>query len=458
MNDAVPPAGAVVTLQQRLDDARKRHGVIGASLAVLRGGVVETAASGLLNLDTGIEVRAESPFQIGSIGKLFTATLAMQLVDERRLDLDVPIRRYLPDFAISDATVASQVTMRHLLCHNSGMEGDFFPQDDSAGPSTDNYVRKMALLPQLHELGAYMSYCNSGFVLAGRVVEVIAGRPWPQLVMEKICAPLGMRHAFADPREALRYRCAIGHAPDPRDASRLAISAMTYLPLSMAAAGAVLSMTASDLLHFVSAHLRGGTSETGLRILSEDSARLMRRPNLEISPHNRGRFNRMGIGWLLIESERHTLAGHDGACAGQFAYMLSAQDCGFAFALLTNSPSAGLADELRTSLLQSMGIRLVEPAVVPPSGWSPQRYVGVYENLAARLILSERAGGLTLEVQSRFPGSASVQQGDLIPHSADCFDIRSADPALQGKLTFVGDMDGRARFVRTGVRMARRVA
>lgn len=458
MNRSAPMTDAASSLQQYLDDARRRHGVIGASLAVLRSGVVETAASGLLNLDTGVEVRAESPFQIGSIGKLFTATLAMQLVDEQRLDLDAPIRRYLPDFTISDAMVASQLTMRHLLCHNSGMEGDFFPQDDSTGPSADSYVRKMALLPQLHALGAHMSYCNSGFVLAGRVVEVIAGKPWPHLVMEKICAPLRMRHAFADPRESLRYRCAIGHVPNPDEASRLVISPMSYLPLSTAAAGAVLSMTASDLLLFVAAHLHGGMSETGVRILSEDSARLMRQPVLEVSPHNRGRFNRMGIGWLLIESERQILAGHDGACAGQFAYMLSAQDRGFAFALLTNSPSAGLADELRTSLLQTVGITLAEPPVVPCAKWSPHRYVGIYESLAARLVISEGDGKLSLKVQSRIQGPASGQQAELISHSADCFDIRSADPALQGKLTFIGVGDGPAQFVRIGVRMARRVA
>ena len=89
-------------LQDRLADLRERHGVPGASLAVLHDDDVRTAASGILNLDTGVEATADSLFQIGSITKVWTATLAMQLVDEGLLDLDVPIRTYLPDFRVAD--------------------------------------------------------------------------------------------------------------------------------------------------------------------------------------------------------------------------------------------------------------------------------------------------------------------------------------------------------------------
>ena len=92
--------------------------------------------------------------------------------------------------ALADAGAAARITTRQLLSHASGMEGDFFPPDDAWGASAESYVRKMSLLPQLHDVGAYMCYCNSGFVLAGRVIEVLAGRPWSQLVMERICTPL----------------------------------------------------------------------------------------------------------------------------------------------------------------------------------------------------------------------------------------------------------------------------
>ncbi|TJY55405.1 beta-lactamase family protein [Sinimarinibacterium sp. CAU 1509] len=457
MSGAVPTVAVDGELQKLLDEALARHGVVGASLAVLRDGKVAAAASGMLNVDSGVRVRPESPFQIGSISKLFTATLAMQLVEEGRLDLDAPVRRYLPDFALADAAAASRITTRQLLNHSSGMEGDFFPQDDPWGASADSYVRKMALLPQLHDVGAYMCYCNSGFVLAGRVIEVLAGKPWQQLVMERICTPLGMRQAFADPREALRYLSAVGHMADPASPSRLSVSPLTYLPLSMAAAGSVLSMSAADLLRFVAAHLRGGVSEAGRRVLSEASTAAMRASQMRL-PALRAGFDRMGLGWFIGKLADEEIVGHDGACAGQFAYTLSVPRHDFAYALLTNSPSAAMADELRSTLLRPIGVTAQDPPPQPPPDWTPLRYVGTYENLAARLLIAGRPGGLALKIVPRQPGLVQHQQAELVPHSPDCFDILSDNPMLQGRVTFVGETDGRAQFAAVGVRMARRVS
>ncbi|MGH3049090.1 MAG: serine hydrolase domain-containing protein, partial [Gaiellaceae bacterium] len=97
-------------LQERLDELREKHGVPGASLAVLANGEIAAAASGLLNLGTGVEATTDSLFQIGSITKVWTATLVMQLVDEGRVGLDDPVRRFLPDFRVADEAVAEQVT------------------------------------------------------------------------------------------------------------------------------------------------------------------------------------------------------------------------------------------------------------------------------------------------------------------------------------------------------------
>src|SRR3546814_19771888 len=78
----------------------------------------------------------------------------MQLVEEGALDLDAPIRRYLPDFATADAVTAT-LTVRQLLTHTSGMDGHFFPAVDADGPSAP-YVQQMSALGQLHATGAWM--------------------------------------------------------------------------------------------------------------------------------------------------------------------------------------------------------------------------------------------------------------------------------------------------------------
>src|SRR5262245_42703805 len=113
-------------LAGRLAEARERHGTPGASIAVLTSEGVSSAASGLLNIATGVDATTDSLFQIGSITKVWTATLVLQLVDEGLLDLDAPIRTYLPDFRVADEETSRGVSARHLLTHTSGIDGDHF--------------------------------------------------------------------------------------------------------------------------------------------------------------------------------------------------------------------------------------------------------------------------------------------------------------------------------------------
>src|SRR5262249_4869528 len=149
--------------------------------------------------------------------------------------------RHLRDFTIADSKCARAITVRHLLNHTSGLDGDFFPMDDPEGPSTASYLRKMWLLPNLFAPGeGPMTYCNSGFVTAGRIVELLTGMTWQRAVTERIIKPLGLTHVAAWPHDTLRYRCAMGHIADPKDMKKVMTAPATYLALSAAAAGSVL--------------------------------------------------------------------------------------------------------------------------------------------------------------------------------------------------------------------------
>src|SRR5687768_2543773 len=112
--------------QQRLDELIAEHNVPGAALAVSTSGTTHVAASGSANLVAGIETTPDTLFQIGSITKVYTAALAMRLVDSGDLDLDAPIVQYVPDFRVADEDVTARVTMRQLLSHTSGFGGDLF--------------------------------------------------------------------------------------------------------------------------------------------------------------------------------------------------------------------------------------------------------------------------------------------------------------------------------------------
>ncbi len=102
-----------------------RRRVPGVAVGVLHDGVEHTAAFGVTNMDNPLPVDEDTLFQVGSITKTFTATAAMRLVDEGRLELDRPLRAYLPDLQLADPGVAATVTARHLMTHTAGWVGDY---------------------------------------------------------------------------------------------------------------------------------------------------------------------------------------------------------------------------------------------------------------------------------------------------------------------------------------------
>ncbi len=223
-------------------------------------------AYGLLNKETGVETTEDSVFQIGSMTKVWTATLVMQLVDEGKLDLDAPVIDVLPELELSDRDVAARLTMRHLLTHTSGIDGDVFTDTGRGDDCLERYVALLAEAAQNHPLAATWSYCNSGFVLAGRVIEKLTGGTWDAAIKERLVGPLGMTHTGTLPEEALLHRAAVGHvsetAPSPRGAAAWA------LPRALGPAGLVNS-TRADVLAFARMHLTGGLAPDGTRILSE---------------------------------------------------------------------------------------------------------------------------------------------------------------------------------------------
>ena len=112
-----------------LKQKKIKYQVPAISLAVWHKGQLHQAACGILNLEAGVEATIDSVFQIGSITKVMTTCLVMQLVDEGRVDLDMPVKYYLRDFIIADPEASATITVRQLLNHTSGMAGDFFPDD-----------------------------------------------------------------------------------------------------------------------------------------------------------------------------------------------------------------------------------------------------------------------------------------------------------------------------------------
>src|SRR4051795_3071782 len=187
------------------------HGVPGAAIAVLKDGEVIDFAAGVLSTATKVEATPDSVFQIGSITKVWTTTLVMQLVDDGLLDLDAPIRDYLPEFRLADDAAAAAITTRQLLSHSGGFEGDVFTDTGRGEDAIEKYIEAIADLPQLFTPGELFSYNNAAFSVLGRLVEVLRGKTWEAALVEHIAAPLGLTHVAPSAYEAILFRAGGGH-------------------------------------------------------------------------------------------------------------------------------------------------------------------------------------------------------------------------------------------------------
>lgn len=387
-------ATASTSLQQRLDEACEERGVPGASLAVLRAGAIDAAASGVLNLDTGVEATVDSLFQIGSITKVWTTTLVMRLVEDGLVELDAPLRTYVPEFAVAEDGVSDRVTIRHLLTHSSGIDGDNFSDTGRGDDALEKYVATCASLRQVHPVGATMSYCNTGFSLLGRVIEVVTGEVWDTAIRRRLFDPLKLTHTATLPEEVLRFRAAMGHI---KPGDELVTAPMWGLPRTAGPAGAICS-TAAEVVRFAQLHLDGGTLD-GERVLQPSSVEAMQEPQVAVPSGGVGTSAaHWGLGWELFEWGGRRVIGHDGGTIGQAAFLRAVPDAGVAIALLTNggSPIALFRDLFEPLLDELAGVELPAELSPPaePIAVDSAAYVGVYEREGASIRVEERGAAL----------------------------------------------------------------
>jgi CubicO group peptidase (beta-lactamase class C family) len=436
--------------QDRLTALADKHGVVGASLAIAYGDETAEAATGVLNRRTHQPATTESVFQIGSITKVWTATLVMQLVDEGLIDLDEPLVTYLPEFKVADDGLTKSVTTRHLLTHTSGIAGDFFPETGRGEDCLEKFVALMADLPASHPLGATMSYCNAGFVLLGRLVEVLRGATWDQVTRERLLQPLGLEGA------------ATGHlvppgAPEPIVAPQWGLS-------RNAGPAGLIHSRARDLLAFARMHLADGVAADGTRILSAESARAMREPQVEVP--DRWTFGgHWGLGWILPNWDGHKVFAHDGSTIGQGAYLrVLPADTNVAVALLTNGgESRDLYQDLYGEIFEQLAGLTIPPRVEPlsnPPSYEPEKYVGRYEreSMAHEVVLRDDELVL-VNLPSGILATAMGTdrfEGPLIAYGKDVF--LTSMPSVAGYLPAVFyDADDGSRYLHVAGRAAAKV-
>ncbi|MGH9195019.1 MAG: serine hydrolase domain-containing protein, partial [Acidimicrobiia bacterium] len=413
-------------IQSRLRSLIRKHKVPGAALGILSDGQVTEVAAGVVNLNTGVKATPDTVWQIGSMTKAWTATVVMQLVDEGLVDLDAPIQKYLPDFKLADPDVSANVTMRHLLAHTSGMDGDNFEDFGRGDDCLEKYVASCAALKQTHALGETMSYCNTGYSIAGRVIEVLTDKLWDQAMKERLFAPLGMTHTSTLPEETLLFSNAVGHVSlKPGDPAQVA--PIWMLPRICGPMG-LINSTVRDCLKFAQLHLNNGRTQEGAQVLSSDSVQQMQASQVEV-PDRYTLGSHWGVGWILFDWDGHRLYGHDGNTIGQAAFLRVLPEANVAIAMLTNGGRASsVYREIYSEILTELGGVKVPP--LPKMPKKPveldlQPYAGAYERLAVRIDLQIEGNKLEGTITSSGPLASlspnPVTNITLTPVTSDTF-------------------------------------
>jgi CubicO group peptidase (beta-lactamase class C family) len=446
-------------IQRALTALAAQHNVPGASLAVMDGDRIIEVATGVANVNTGVEVTPQTLFQIGSNTKLYTTTLIMQLVDRGKVDLDSPVRSYIDDFEVADRKATEEITVRHLLTHSSGIQGDYFDDFGRGDDGTRKYVESLRDLTQVHPPGDRFSYCNSGFVLAGHIVERVTGRYYHEVLRDDLLSPLGLRSTTVLVEEMIGFRYAAGHGGGEGGKPQVVPEIM--MSRSSAPAGSITSATARDVLGFVRMHLDEGEARDGSRVLSAKSVRAMQQPQYPMP--GAAVPTHVGLGWMLSEWDGEPVMGHGGGTFGQLSFLQVLRDRRFGVCLLTNSSTGGLLwRDLGEWLFDELaGVTM--PRVPQPPRTRPEvdlkAYTGRYERLSQEYELAVEKGELVMTATLTGPLAEKLgvapQKMRLRPIDRERFYVKM--PAGEALVVFQDfDDNGRPAYLFMG-RVAPRV-
>jgi CubicO group peptidase (beta-lactamase class C family) len=389
----------------------------GLSVAIVKNGEVALAKGyGLANIELNVPARPETIFQSGSVGKQFTATLVMMLVEEGKLALDDHISKY-----IADAPEAwKNITIRHLLTHTSGLSNRIYAQINMRQDYTDDeLLKKIGSMPLDFQPGEKWSYSNTGYVTLGIIIKKATGKFYGDLLRDKIFAPLGMTTARiineADiiPNRAAGYRAVRGELKNQEWVS----------PALNTTADGSLYLTVLDMAKWDAALYTE-------KLLKRSSLEQMWTP----AKLNDGKPQKYGFGWGFGDANGHHIIEHGGAWQGFTTYIARYVDDKLTVIVLTNLAGAnpgriahGVAGFYNAALAPK------EPKTIALDPKIFDAYVGEYQ-LSANVVLA-----ITREGDKFYVEASALPKAQMFAESETKFFLKVMD----AQITFVKDASGK---------------
>jgi CubicO group peptidase (beta-lactamase class C family) len=438
----------------------RQFSVPGVAVGLIVDGKEHHFTKGVTSVDNPLPVDEHTMFQIGSTTKTYTGTVAMMLIEEGKLDLDAPVRTYLPKFKLPDDKAARQVRVRHLVTHTGGFVGDYFEDMGRGVDALRRIVVRMAKrTPQLTPVGEVWSYNNSGFYVLGRIIEELAGQPYEEVVNQRILRPLGMDESFWFAEDVITRKVAVGH--NTYNDGRQEASRPWGVPRALNPAGGIVSTTV-DQMKYARFHLDGGRAADGTRLLSASSVRGMQK---KLAPAG-NISDAAGLTWMLDTVAGAKIVKHGGSINGHMSEFLLVPARNFAITVLTNG-SRG--HELGTQVLDAalgelLDIHRPDPVIRTVSERVKAAYVGRYQTSFGHYVISADDAGLVAnfeispEVLEAQPEIAALLPTHMpIAMTGRDKGVVTGDRIAGSRVEFLRNGDGSVAWMRFGGRINRRV-
>lgn len=402
-----------------------RWNAVGMAAGILRNGERQIVTTGFANAEAGYPMVENSLFLIGSISKIYTATLVLRLMEQGVLDIDTPVVEYVPDFKLSHDDVRDAITMRMLLSHTSGFDGDRFTAYGYGEDSYDKAIAEFHSLIQWFKPGSFYSYNNAGFYLVGHIIQKLTGKSFEEVMTTELFAPMGLKHTILEPADALNRPLAAGHQVDR--IKGVSLTSSGHVPRHVNPAGGVMQ-SIGDLLTFAQMHLNLGEIN-GERILSEENAKLMQQPVVEADTYDR----HYGIGWSIFQRPSVTSIGHGGSWGGHRANLILIPYENYAHAALGNSSASGAAEASLENWVLEHHLHVSKPEREPISLTAIElsAHTGTYERHDGRFEVEVAEDGLRMSLtdidEDTGEESKVPRLFDLEPMEANRFRVRSPE-------------------------------
>ena len=438
-------------LDAKIEAGMDRYHIPGVAVGVLYQGEEYVRGYGVTNVDEPQPVDGDTLFRIASTTKTFTGTAVMRLVEQGLLDLNAPVRRYLPDFRVADEEASARVTLRQCLNHSAGWVGDDESDFGRGDDSLAQYIASMPKLPQLTPPGTQFAYCNTALDTAGRIIEVVTGQPYEDAVRALLLDPLELNRTryFAD--ELAGYPIAGCHSVI--NGRAVFSPELWYLPRNGHADGGLIS-SAREQLHYARFHMGDGRAADGTQLLRPASLQAMR-ANPGPSGTLVAELDGFGVTFgLRRTAEGVRVAMHGGSWAGQYSGFLFAPERDFAMTMLTNSDSGVklrlelFFDDWALQRFAGLHNPPAKPTRLPPARLAD--YEGAYANLGIDragnweetvLTVQGHNGALRGELEQ---GGVASEIGLTFYRDEYVLVAQDADaPPASFRANFVRDADGR---------------